>query len=102
MDMSTITQFIDPVTLVVCLCVGYVIKNTKAFENVANDYIPAIELVLGIALVAANALLTGDSTSVVTLLAKGSMTGIASVGLHQLFTRTIQGLSGNTNANTGE
>lgn len=93
--MENLTQFIEPVSLIVCLCVGYVIKNTKPFAKVANDYIPLIELVLGVALVSANDILTGSVLGVETL-ASGAMTGIASVGLHQLFTRTIQGLSGSS------
>lgn len=97
MDMSTITNFIEPVALVVCLCVGYVIKNTKPFEKFANDYIPLTEMVLGIILVSINDILTGSILGVETL-ASGAMTGIASVGLHQLFTRTIQGLSGSEKA----
>ena len=93
--MENLTQFIEPVSLIVCLCVGYVIKNTKAFEKVANDYIPLIELILGIVLVSANDAMGGIALGVSTI-ARGAMTGIASVGLHQLFTRTIQGLSGET------
>ena len=95
MDLEAITNFIEPVSLIVCLCVGYVIKNTKAFEKVANDYIPLIELILGIVLVSANDAMGGIALGVSTI-ARGAMTGIASVGLHQLFTRTIQGLSGET------
>ena len=93
--MENLTQFIEPVSLIVCLCVGYVIKNTKAFEKVANDYIPLIELILGIVLVSANDAMGGVALGVSTI-ARGAMTGIASVGLHQLFTRTIQGLSGSS------
>ena len=95
MDLEAITNFIEPVSLIVCLCVGYVIKNTKAFEKVANDYIPLIELILGIVLVSANDAMGGIGLGVSTI-ASGAMTGIASVGLHQLFTRTIKGLSGET------
>lgn len=93
--MENLTQFIEPVSLIVCLCVGYVIKNTKPFAKVANDYIPLIELILGIVLVSANDAMGGIALGVSTI-ARGAMTGIASVGLHQLFTRTIQGLSGET------
>ena len=93
--MENLTQFIEPVSLIVCLCVGYVIKNTKPFAKVANDYIPLIELILGIVLVSANDAMGGVALGVSTI-ARGAMTGIASVGLHQLFTRTIQGLSGET------
>ena len=93
--MENLTQFIEPVSLIVCLCVGYVIKNTKPFAKVANDYIPLIELILGIVLVSANDAMGGIALGVSTI-ARGAMTGIASVGLHQLFTRTIKGLSGET------
>lgn len=93
--MENLTQFIEPVSLIVCLCVGYVIKNTKPFAKVANDYIPLIELLLGIILVSANDAMGGVALGVSTI-ARGAMTGIASVGLHQLFTRTIQGMSGSS------
>ena len=71
------------------------IKNTKPFTKVANNYIPLIELILGIVLVSANDAMGGIALGVSTI-ARGAMTGIASVGLHQLFTRTIKGLSGET------
>lgn len=90
--MEQLNQFIQPTTLVICLCVGYVLKNTKPFEPIANDYIPLIEVILGIVCVGVGAML-GEHQITLELIATGFMTGIASVGLHQLFTRTIQGLS---------
>lgn len=90
--MENLNQFIQPTTLVICLCVGYMLKNTKPFEQLANDYIPLIECVLGVFCVGVGTLLS-DQQITLELIATGAMTGIASVGLHQLFTRTIQGLS---------
>lgn len=95
MSLPDLVTFVQPTTLVICLCVGYVIKNTKPFAKVANNYIPLIELILGIVLVSANDAMGGVALGVSTI-ARGAMTGIASVGLHQLFTRTIQGMSGSS------
>ena len=90
--MENLNQFIQPTTLVICLCVGYVLKNTKPFEQLANDYIPMIEVILGVVCVGIGTLLN-DQQITLELIATGFMTGIASVGLHQLFTRTVQGMS---------
>lgn len=94
--MDTLMQYVQPTSLTVCLCVGYVLKNTKPFESFANDYIPLVNFALGIVLVGVGTLLSGDVFSV-DVLAQGGLTGLASVGLHQMFSRTIEGLS-----NTGE
>lgn len=90
--MEQLNQFIQPTALVICLCVGYVLKNTKPFEKLANDYIPLVETVLGAVCVVSGSLLQNQAITL-ELIATGFMTGIASVGLHQLFTRTIQGMS---------
>lgn len=93
MSLPDLATYVQPTTLVICLCVGYVIKNTKAFENFANNYIPLTEFLLGILLTSVGSLL-GNVPISLEVIATGAFTGIASVGLHQLFTRTIQGLSG--------
>lgn len=95
MSLPDLATFVQPTTLVICLCVGYVIKNTKPLEQVSNNYIPLIEAVLGIGCVSVGALLSGQPVGLETI-AQGITTGIVSVGLHQLFTRTIQGLSGDS------
>lgn len=95
MSLPDLATFVQPTTLVICLCVGYIIKNTKPLEQVSNNYIPLIEAVLGIGCVSVGALLSGQLVGLETI-AQGITTGIVSVGLHQLFTRTIQGLSGDS------
>ena len=91
--LPDLIEFIEPTTLIICLCVGYVIKNTKPFEPIANDFIPLIECVLGVLCVGVGALIGGEQVTL-PLIATGFMTGIASVGLHQLFTRTVGAMSG--------
>ena len=80
-------QFLSPAVLAGCLVIGFCIKNIKALK--INDYIPTI-LVLSGAIIAG--LLNGwDMETVIA----GAMSGLASTGLHQAFTRFMDGLSGN-------
>ena len=48
MDISFLSEFMMPVIVGICLCVGYVIK--KWVKDVDNKYIPTICAVLGVAL----------------------------------------------------
>lgn len=91
--MPDLIQYIQPTSLIICLCVGFVLKNTKPFEKLANDYIPLIEVILGVICVVGGTLLQ-EQRITLELIATGAMTGVASVGLHQLFTRTVIALSG--------
>ena len=61
MDLQFIAGFAEPVVIAICLCVGYVIKNSLDF--IPNKYIPLIMAVLG---VVSNVLIKkGDRKSVV-------------------------------------
>ena len=46
MDISVLTQYFSIVVVGICLCVGYVIKNSLDF--IPNKYIPLIMLILGL------------------------------------------------------
>lgn len=92
MDVSTLFEYVQIAPLLICLCFGWVLKNTKPFESFSNDFIPFTNFVLGIVLVGGGTLISGDPFTVETL-AGGAVTGVVSVGLHQLFSRTISGLS---------
>ncbi|MGX7200074.1 phage holin family protein [Enterococcus nangangensis] len=85
MDLSFITDGFVPVIVAACLVVGYVIKNTPLFDKVANAYIPLIVAVLGAIL---GGVLNGISVDAIVY---GAISGLASTGLHQLFTRIIEG-----------
>ena len=92
MDVSTLFEYVQIPPLLICLCFGWVLKNTKPFESFSNDFIPFTNFILGIVLVGGGTLISGDPFTVETL-AAGAITGVVSVGLHQLFSRTISGLS---------
>lgn len=82
MDFSSFTDYFVGIVLVACLIVGYIIKTS--FDKIPNKYIPTILAVLGAVL---NAVVSGLSVESVVY---GALTGLASTGLHQAFTRFIE------------
>lgn len=82
MDFTILTDYFVVVVLVACLIVGYIIK--KSFDKVPNKYIPTILVVLGAVL---NPIVSGLSVETVVY---GALTGLASTGVHQAFTRFIE------------
>lgn len=82
MDFSQLSQYFVALVLIACLIVGYLIK--KSFDTIPNKYIPTILAVLGAAL---NVLVKGLSVESIVY---GALTGLASTGLHQAFTRFIE------------
>jgi hypothetical protein len=84
MDLTFITQHYIPVVLVACLVVGYCIKHIKWLEAVSNQYIPSILAILG-------AVLGCVAVEAVSLesIVYGAVTGLASTGLHQVFSQII-------------
>lgn len=83
MDFSQLTQYFVLVVMIACLVVGYIIKIS--FDKVPNKYIPTILAVIGAVL---NAVVSGASVESVVY---GALMGLASTGLHQAFTRFIEG-----------
>ncbi|WP_303220594.1 phage holin family protein [Enterococcus asini] len=83
MDFS---QFLVPGVVVGCLVIGYCLKRIEALK--INDYIPTI-LALSGAII--GGLLNGFYVETVIA---GAISGLASTGLHQAFTRFMDGLSG--------
>ena len=69
----------------VCLCVGYIIKKSVSF--IPNKFIPLIMGILGVIL---NVWLNAFAFTPEILLG-GLFSGLASTGLHQLFTQLIGG-----------
>lgn len=84
MDISVLTQYFSIVVVGICLCVGYVIKNSLDF--IPNKYIPAIMLVLGLISNILINISTGINAEVVLV---GMFSGLASTGLHQMFSQLI-------------
>lgn len=83
MDFSQLTNYFVLVVMVACLVVGYIIKTS--FDMIPNKYIPTILAVVGAVL---NAVVSGVSVEAIVY---GALMGLASTGLHQAFTRFIEG-----------
>lgn len=84
MDLSFITEFISPIALMICLGVGYVLKNLIT-SNAINRFIPLISALIGLAVVCwANMAFTPE------ILATGLMTGLAATGLYEAFKNLIE------------
>jgi len=83
MDISILTQYFSIIVVGICLCVGYVIKNSLDF--IPNKYIPLVMLVLG---TITNLLININNINAEIILV-GMFSGLASTGLHQVFTQLI-------------
>lgn len=83
MDFTQLTQYFVLVVMIACLVVGYIIKTS--FDKIPNKYIPTILAVIGAVL---NAVVSGASVESVVY---GALMGLASTGLHQAFTRFVEG-----------
>lgn len=83
MDFTSLTQYFVLVVMVACLVVGYIIKTS--FDMIPNKYIPTILAVVGAVL---NAVVSGVSVNSIVY---GALMGLASTGLHQAFTRFVEG-----------
>ena len=79
MDISVLLNYINIVVLGICLCVGYVKKNSLDF--IPNKYIPLIMLILGTVL---NVICNITNITGEVVLA-GMISGLASTGLYELF-----------------
>lgn len=86
-NATTINQLLIPSVLIVCLVVGYCWKKLTAFEAKSHDLIPTALSLLGMVLTCFTLGWSLDH------IAQGLITGLASTGLHQAFTRFIEGMS---------
>ena len=82
MDLTFLNDYVVLVIVGICLCVGYVLKNS--FHSLDNKYIPLIMAALGVVL---NVWIV-KAISPDVLLA-GMFSGLASTGFHQLFVTLI-------------
>ncbi len=82
MDVTFLLQYINIVTLGICLCLGYAIKNIKRFNN---QYIPVVMLVIGTII---NILGNFPAISM-TIILSGMISGLASTGLYEAMRNLI-------------
>ena len=84
MDITFLNDYVVLVVVGICLCIGYVLKNS--FPKLDNKYIPLIMAILGVVL---NVWIANDITPEVLL--SGMISGLSSTGLHQAFKNIIGG-----------
>lgn len=82
MDLTFLNDYLVLVIVGICVCVGYILKNS--FPKINNQYIPIIMATLGVML----NIWISQAISPEILLA-GIFSGLASTGLHQLFKTII-------------
>lgn len=90
-DMEFLARYVVLVVLAICLCVGYVIKNSISF--IPNKYIPLIMAVLGTIL---NVWMSGWVFTPEVLLG-GLASGLASTGTYEM----IRNIMGSKETNEG-
>lgn len=84
MDLSFIMEYYMPIVLTASLVIGYVIKNSLNF--IPNQYIPFILAVSGAILGC-----IANKSFALEPMVYGAFSGLASTGLHQAFTRIVEG-----------
>ena len=89
LDLGFLTEYIVPVIVGICLCVGFLVK--KYIKDVDNKYIPTICAAIGVVL----AIWSGGWQISPQIILTGLVSGLASTGLHQLFKQWIDNKGGN-------
>lgn len=83
--LNFLLDYINLVTLGICLCVGFALKYAKIFEKFGNQYIPLSMLILGTIInVVVN---IGNINAAVVL--GGMISGLASTGLYEMMRNLI-------------
>lgn len=83
MDFAELNNYFVLVVVVACLIVGYILKTS--FESFPNKYIPTVLAFVGLAL---NLIVSGMSVENAVY---GVLMGLSSTGMHQAFTRFVEG-----------
>lgn len=79
-NLNFLLEYIDLVTLGICLCVGFALKYAKLFEHFGNQYIPLSMLILGTII---NIVTHIGSINAAVILG-GMISGLASTGLYEM------------------
>ena len=88
-DLSTISTYLVPSVVILCLLVGYIIKNLIPNDSI-NRFIPLIVGVLGVAATIFTAVTTGVPITVDGVVA-GLSSGLASTGLFEAYKNLLNG-----------
>lgn len=85
-DLTFLMEFIDPITLGICLCIGFALKYAKIFEKFGNQYIPLSMLILGCIIGVITHI--GNINAAVVL--GGMISGLASTGLYEMMRNLLK------------
>ena len=85
MDFNNLNTYFVTVVVVACLIIGYCLKHASIFKKINNDDIPVILAVFGLLI---NLLVSGLSVESAVY---GALMGLASTGMHQAFSKFIEG-----------
>ncbi len=77
MDLNFLLDYVNVIVLGICLCLGYVIKQSLDF--IPNKYIPVIMLTVGTLI---NAAMNLQNVNAAIILG-GMISGLASTGLYE-------------------
>lgn len=82
--MEFLNDYMVLIVIGICLCVGYVIKHFIITDKI-NKFIPLIMAILGVVL----NVWVNEFVFTPDILLGGLASGLASTGMHQLFTKFI-------------
>lgn len=81
MDINFLLEYIDVITLGICLCLGFALKYAKIFDRFGNQYIPLTMLIVGTLI----SVITHWPAVTATVVLGGMVSGLASTGLYEMF-----------------
>lgn len=89
MDISAldIFSYVNPIVVGICLCFGYIIKHS--IPVIPNKLIPLIMGVCGVILMLILSWPYAGGEAILTAIYGGLISGLASTGLHQAFSKLI-------------
>lgn len=83
MEIAMVQEYISPIALIICLAVGYVIKNVVPGAEV-NRFIPLVAALLGVCICAWSAMSVTPE-----VICQGLVSGLASTGMYEMFKNFI-------------
>ena len=84
-DVIFLLEYIDIMTLGICLCIGFALKYAEIFEKFGNKYIPLSMLILGCII---NIVIHISNVNAAVVLG-GMISGLASTGLYEMIRNLI-------------
>ena len=85
MDFTALAEHFVLIVVLACLIVGYIIKHSTFLRWIPNDDIPVILAAIGCGMNLAVSGLTIEAG------VYGALMGLASTGMHQAFSRWVEG-----------